>query len=539
MLPRLPNHPGTSQRFRRFTRDLIASKAPNLNVYTQIDWREDLYQLGYELALQLRLHPILLSANTLATAALARLLWGSPHAKTPVPGLAQRLLDWGSEAQCDPLPAGTVRPHEALIDEIQAVIAQLDPDHDACNQFHFYQADHDAAYRGELKLARHKHRASAAAQARELATWQAECGSLDDWRKAQAQVQARQAAQDQRETDYQTIKSRFSAKVAEHHAAQAALREQTEALNQQAQAQAAQRRQLEADQMRLAGERAALAVSKGLAKARQAALHTPRPVPPMRDQPASLDLVELPQGSYLRGSPDSEAERYPDEGPVAHVSIAYRLAVARHAVTFDLWDQCVAEGGTRHKPEKDFGGGKHPVIKVSWQGIHRDFLPWLNRLCGLDQAHPSLRWRLLTEAEWEYACRAGGTGAFSLGPRNDSQITAARANYDGKYSYANSPKGEYRGSTVPVDNFEPNAWGLYCMHGNTLEWVQDAWADNYSLVPVDGSAHGSPDDAKSARVVRGGSWISMPRWLRSARRDGNSPDERRSNIGFRLARMLP
>ena len=209
--------------------------------------------------------------------------------------------------------------------------------------------------------------------------------------------------------------------------------------------------------------------------------------------------------------------------------------MARHAVTFDLWDQCVVAGGTRHKPDKHFGGGKQPVIAVSWQDIHRDFLPWLNRLCGLHEAHPSLRLRLLTEAEWEYACRAGGTGAFSLGPRNDSQISTTRANYDGNRVYADSPKGEYRKVTLPVDYFEPNAWGLYCLHGNVWEWVQGAWAGDYSPAPADGSAHGSPDDAECARVVRGGAWINRPSRLHSATRNRHSPDRRRSKRGCRLA----
>lgn len=173
VLPRSSTHPGTSLRFRRFTQDLglaATASTQKLQVYTQIDWREDLYQLGFELGLQLRHHPVLLPVGKSAANAFADLLWGRPHAKPPVPGLLQRLSDWGSQAQCDPLPAGTPRPHPALIADIQAVIAQLDPEHDACDQFHFYQADHDAAYRGELKQARNQHRASVAGQARQLAT---------------------------------------------------------------------------------------------------------------------------------------------------------------------------------------------------------------------------------------------------------------------------------------------------------------------------------------------------------------------------------
>jgi formylglycine-generating enzyme required for sulfatase activity len=150
---------------------------------------------------------------------------------------------------------------------------------------------------------------------------------------------------------------------------------------------------------------------------------------------------------------------------------------------------------------------------------------WLSKKIGKP-------YRLLSESEWEYAARAGTTTPFWWG----STISTSQANYNGNYTYNNGPKGEYRIGTVPVDSFAPNAFGLYNVHGNVYQWVEDCYADSYAGAPVDGSAKTTGDC--NERVLRGGSWSDLPRYLRAANRIRNDPDVRDNGIGFRLARTL-
>src|SRR5262249_30260931 len=158
---------------------------------------------------------------------------------------------------------------------------------------------------------------------------------------------------------------------------------------------------------------------------------------------------------------ESEEGRFSDEGPQHEVRILRPFAVGRFAVTFDEWDACMADGGCNgYRPEdQGWGRGRRPVINVSWHGAQA-YVAWLSRKTGQG-------YRLLTEAEWEYAARAGTTTPFWWG----SAISADQANYDGSYVYRNGPKGEYRRQTVEVDSFRPNDWGLYQVHGNVWEWV--------------------------------------------------------------------
>jgi formylglycine-generating enzyme required for sulfatase activity len=158
------------------------------------------------------------------------------------------------------------------------------------------------------------------------------------------------------------------------------------------------------------------------------------------------------------------------------------------------------------------------VINVSWNDITQQYLPWLSRKTGK-------AYRLLTEAEWEYAARAGTGTPFWWG----ASISPSQANYGG-------PKGEYRGQTVPVDNFAPNPWGLYNVHGNVWEWVQDNWHADYAGAPQDASIWAGGDG--SLRVLRGGSWGIIPGLLRSAGRFRYQPTNRDYLVGFRVARTL-
>ena len=175
----------------------------------------------------------------------------------------------------------------------------------------------------------------------------------------------------------------------------------------------------------------------------------------------------------------------------------------------------------------------HPVVCVNWDDA-KAYASWLAEIAGRP-------YRLLTEAEWEYAARAGTTEPFWWG----SSITPAQANYNGNYVYkGGGSKGEYRKGTVPVGDFEPNPWGLYNVHGNVWEWCEDTWHDNYKGAPSDGSAWlpkragRRRSNQSSSRVVRGGAWVSGPRVLRSARRDRGLTENRNYDCGFRLGRTL-
>jgi len=192
--------------------------------------------------------------------------------------------------------------------------------------------------------------------------------------------------------------------------------------------------------------------------------------------------------------------------------------VGKYEVTFAEWDACVAAGGcNQHPKDEGWGRGKRPVINVSWEDITKEYLPWLSRKTGKT-------YRLLTEAEWEYAARAGTTTAFSTG----QTITTKQANVKGhKFDV---------GATIDVGSFRPNAFGLYDMHGNVWEWVQDCLNGAYYDTPTDGSAQTTGNC--SFRILRGGSSGSVPQFLRSAHRDWVLSDGRSSGGGFRLARTL-
>ncbi|RKZ74566.1 MAG: hypothetical protein DRR19_30010, partial [Candidatus Parabeggiatoa sp. nov. 1] len=142
-------------------------------------------------------------------------------------------------------------------------------------------------------------------------------------------------------------------------------------------------------------------------------------------------------------------------------------------------------------------------------------------------------YRLPSEAQWEYACRAGTSTPFYFG----DTITTDLANYDGDYSYASGPKGVYREQTTDVGSFPPNAFGLYDMHGNVWEWCADPWHDSYQGAPTDGSVWEAGGDS-SLRALRGGAWFSRPGYVRTAYRYRGSHDDRNYNVGLRLARLF-
>jgi formylglycine-generating enzyme required for sulfatase activity len=238
------------------------------------------------------------------------------------------------------------------------------------------------------------------------------------------------------------------------------------------------------------------------------------------------EMVVVPAGSFTMGSPESEPGRSYDESPQHAVTLARQLAVGRFAVTFDEWDACVADGGCNgYKPsDQGWGRARRPVINVSWDDA-KAYMAWLSKKIGK-------AYRLLSEAEREYVTRAGTTTPFWWG----SSISTSQANYDGNYTYGGGAKGEYRAKTLPVDSFQPNPWGLYQVHGNVWEWVEDCWQDNYNGAPTDGSARTSGDC--HFRVLRVGSWNNSPQSLRAANRIRLTSGNRSDLIGFRVGRTL-
>jgi formylglycine-generating enzyme required for sulfatase activity len=242
-------------------------------------------------------------------------------------------------------------------------------------------------------------------------------------------------------------------------------------------------------------------------------------------------MAVIPPGPALIGSPDHEAGRKGSEGPQQPVLFARAFAVGQSEVSFDEWFACVAEGGCNaHRPgDYGWGHGKRPVINVSWTDA-KSYVEWLSRKTGKP-------YRLLSEAEWEYAARGCASALCASKPFwFGAEISPARANYDWRYSYNASPKGQPPRRTVAGDSGEANPFGLRHVHGNVREWVEDCWNASLSGLPKDGRARSTGDC--NGHVTRGGSWADEPRDLRVAARTWEVSNERRAQIGFRVARSL-
>jgi formylglycine-generating enzyme required for sulfatase activity len=230
------------------------------------------------------------------------------------------------------------------------------------------------------------------------------------------------------------------------------------------------------------------------------------------------EMVVVPAGEFMMGSPEGDDGRGPDEGPQHPVTIAKAFAVSKFEVRFDEWDVCVILGGCAWSAiETGWGRGTRPVINVSWDDAQQ-YVAWLSRRTGKT-------YRLLSEAEWEYAARAGNDKTYSWG----DEIGNGNANCNGCGSQWDS------NLTAPVGSFAANAFGLHDMHGNVMEWVQDCYQD-YKGAPTDGTANTGGDCSR--RVARGGSWYNSPQFLRSAHRLRNATGFRDSDVGFRVGRTL-
>ncbi len=242
------------------------------------------------------------------------------------------------------------------------------------------------------------------------------------------------------------------------------------------------------------------------------------------DNEIVLEMVLIPGGTFLMGSPKTELGRLKNEEP-QHSVIVKPFLMSKYPITQAQW-KAVASFPKIHQDleldPSDFQGANRPVEQVSWHDAV-EFCVRLSKKTGHE-------YRLPTEAEWEYACRAGTTTPFHFG----ETITPNLANYDCNYSYKSAPKRNYRKQTNPVGEFQlANAFGLFDMHGNVWEWCLDYWHESYINAPINGSAWVT-DNQNELRVLRGGSWYNDPRDCRSAFRYNWDLDDRLNRIGFRV-----
>ena len=246
----------------------------------------------------------------------------------------------------------------------------------------------------------------------------------------------------------------------------------------------------------------------------------------------TMKLVQIPAGKFLMGSPDAEQKEaaksvaaagvkeedvrkwFANESPQHEVTISKPFYMGIYDVTQEQYEQVMGQNPSTVK------GPQNPVETVSWDDAV-EFCKKLSAKTGKTVVLP-------TEAQWEYACRAGTKTPFNTG----ETISTDQANYDGNSVYGNGVKGEYRQKTTPVGTFKPNAFGLYDMHGNVWQWCADRYDEKYYGNSPKADPTGPADGA--ARVLRGGSWGSYPRSCRSAYRCFSSPVYRSCFNGFRV-----
>ncbi|MFN8785727.1 MAG: formylglycine-generating enzyme family protein [Pseudanabaena sp.] len=252
-----------------------------------------------------------------------------------------------------------------------------------------------------------------------------------------------------------------------------------------------------------------------------------------------LEMVSIPSGSFLMGAPDGEENSRDNERPQNFVTVS-AFFIGKYPITQAQYEAVMGTNPSHFKDKPD--SPSRPVENVSWQDA-QEFCKKLSELTGRD-------YRLPSEAQWEYACRAeqitprAGESVFNHPPFHFGEtISTELANYDGNYIYGTGKKGEYRKETTPVGYFGvANEFGLYDMHGNVWEWCEDDWHDNYEAAPTDGSAWidaKSKESDKTKHPLRGGSWLFYPRYCRSAYRYDLNLDDRNNHIGFRVISFAP
>lgn len=242
-----------------------------------------------------------------------------------------------------------------------------------------------------------------------------------------------------------------------------------------------------------------------------------------------LQMVLIPAGTFLMGSPNDEPERNDNEGPQHEVTVP-SFFMGRYPITQTQWRAVAALPQVQMALVPDpshFKGDNHPVEQVSWEEA--------TEFCTRLAKHTGRPYHLPSEAKWEYACRAGTRTPFYFG----NTLTDELANYRASETYAGGPQGKYRKTTTSVDHFNlANAFGLSDMHGNVAEWCADHWHGSYEDAPTDGSAW-VEGGAAAGRVIRGGAWDADPRDCRSAIRLNLTPAFRSVNVGFRVSCSAP
>jgi formylglycine-generating enzyme required for sulfatase activity len=234
----------------------------------------------------------------------------------------------------------------------------------------------------------------------------------------------------------------------------------------------------------------------------------------------------LPRGNFWMGSPESEVGRDSSEGPLHQVSIAYDLAIGKYAVTYEEYDHYSQEVGLP-LPHDLYSRGQFPVSHVSWLDT-QGYLDWLNDELGLRNQVDA--YRLPSEAEWEYACRAGTNTPFHFCD------TIPEANHHPRNINPGMSAALYHGHPVSVGTFPPNQWGLHEMHGNVAEWIQDEWHPDYNGAPDDGRPW--EDGQFPLRILRGGTFFNSPFGSRAAHRARGPANGNNFYVGFRVARAL-
>jgi formylglycine-generating enzyme required for sulfatase activity len=239
----------------------------------------------------------------------------------------------------------------------------------------------------------------------------------------------------------------------------------------------------------------------------------------------ALTMVKIPAGSFLMGSPEDEPERSDAQGPQHDVTLG-AFFMAQTPITQAQWRAVAGWQKVERDLERDpssFKGANRPVERVSWFDAQE--------FCRRLSQRTDQRYGLPSEAQWEYACRAGSTTPFHCG----ATLTPELANYNGNRVYGNGPTGTYREQTIDVASFPANGWGLHDMHGNVWEWCADHWHDSYNFAPGDDQPWLIPAAAvDEPRLLRGGSWLAYPSYCRSAFRLNSLPDPRSHYFGFRV-----
>ena len=274
------------------------------------------------------------------------------------------------------------------------------------------------------------------------------------------------------------------------------------------------------------------------------AISPPAPVATVSTGPATgtvrttrsgIEMVWLGRGEYIMGSseseidaawaacktyaPDCKRDQFSDEAPAHRVTIRNGFWLGKYEVTQGQWRAVMGNNPSKFKD----CGDECPVDSVTWEAA-QTFIARLNA------KNDGYEYRLPSESEWEYAARAGTTTPFAFG----RSLNALQANFDGNYPYGGASKGDYLGKTAPVGMYDPNNFGLYDMHGNVWEWVQDYGSVSHTYSPTDGSPNLDPSGS-AVRILRGGSWYSTAVFLRSTARLRNVPTYVSEYVGFRVA----